>query len=415
MINEVNNQIMEPNQYYQQQKTYLLKNTVNNNNNNDDNNNNNYFSASANDSNYQPINNNNNIEEEKEIFRPNTYTENFRQLEISDNGNNNNNNKNYDNNYIDNYDDNDMEEDTEKEAVEFIQLQHENIKKLKKELNIKNEIINEYKEKFNKLNLKTKDDEENIILCKNLRKQIEILSKEKEELKLELYSKDKLIKELKIDLNDLSKKFNKFNSNILSQSEEKNDKVNQLLQLIKEYSAQLKKNEEKMKIYENEFLKINQNLTNEMKEKQRVKILYDDKLAEEKKWISQINSDIQILCEWMKNYMGMYLDGSVQIQDVPLFTPSVSTENVLTFNRFNFNLLRQTISDVRNKIFNKQSKYENIIQQDKKEQIELINKIESQNKNIASLNNDIISLKEEIAHKNVEIEKMDKKINDLIS
>ena len=170
-----------------------------------------------------------------------------------------------------------------------------------------------------------------------------------------------------------------------------------------------------MKIYENEFLKINQNLTNEMKEKQRLKILYDDKLAEEKKWISQINSDIQILCEWMKNYMGMYLDGSVEIQDVPLFTPPVSTENVLTFNKFNFNLLRQTISDVRNKIFNKQSKYENIIQQDKKEQIELINKIESQNKNIASLNNDIISLKEEIAHKNVEIEEMRKKINDLMT
>ena len=119
-----------------------------------------------------------------------------------------------------------------KKRWSFIQLQHEKIKKLKKELKIKDEIINEYKEKFNKLNLKNKDDEEKIILCKNLRKQIEILSKEKEELKLELYSKDKLIKELKIDLNDLSKKFNRFNSNILSQSEEKNDKVNQLLQLI---------------------------------------------------------------------------------------------------------------------------------------------------------------------------------------
>ena len=403
MINEVNNQIMEPNPYFHQQKAYLLQNTVNTNNNN-----NNYcFSASANDYNYQPINNNN-IEEEKESFRPKTYTENFKKFEISDNNN-------YNSNFDDDYDENNMEEDTEKEAVEFIQLQHEKIKKLKKELKIKDEIINEYKEKFNKLNLKNKDDEEKIILCKNLRKQIEILSKEKEELKLELYSKDKLIKELKIDLNDLSKKFNKFNNNILSQSEEKNDKVNQLLQLIKEYSSQLKKNEEKIKIYETEFLKINQNLTNEMKEKQKLKILYDDKLAEEKKWISQINADIQILCEWMKNYIGIYLDNSVEIQDVPLFTPPVNTENVLTFNKFNFNLLRQTISDVRNKIFNKQSKYENIIQQDKKEQIELINKIESQNKNIASLNNDIISLKEEIAHKNVEIEEMSKKINDLMT
>jgi chromosome segregation ATPase len=403
MINEVNNQIMEPNPYFHQQKSYLLQNTVNNNNNN-----NNYcFSASANDYNFQPINNNN-IEEEKESFRPKTYTENFKKFEISDNNN-------YNSNFDDNYDENNMEEDTEKEAVEFIQLQHEKIKKLKKELKIKDEIINEYKEKFNKLNLKNKDDEEKIILCKNLRKQIEILSKEKEELKLELYSKDKLIKELKIDLNDLSKKFNKFNSNILSQSEEKNDKVNQLLQLIKEYSSQLKKNEEKIKIYETEFLKINQNLTNEMKEKQKIKILYDDKLAEEKKWISQINADIQILCEWMKNYIGIYLDNSVEIQDVPLFTPPINTENVLTFNKFNFNLLRQTISDVRNNIFNKQSKYENIIQQDKKEQIELINKIESQNKNIASLNNDIISLKEEIANKNVEIEEMRKKINDLMT
>jgi chromosome segregation ATPase len=308
-----------------------------------------------------------------------------------------------------------MEEEKKKEAVEFNQIKKEKIKKIKKELKIKDEIINEYKEKFNKLNLKNKDDEEKIILCKNLRKQIEILSKEKEELKLELYSKDKLIKELKIDLNDLSKKFNKFNSNILSQSEEKNDKVNQLLQLIKEYSSQLKKNEEKIKIYETEFLKINQNLTNEMKEKQKLKILYDEKLAEEKKWISQINADIQILCEWMKNYIGIYLDNSVEIQDVPLFTPPINTENVLTFNKFNFKLLRQTISDVRNNIFNKQSKYENIIQQDKKEQIELINKIESQNKNIASLNNDIISLKEEIAHKNVEIEEMRKKINDLMT
>jgi chromosome segregation ATPase len=403
MINEVNNQIMEPNPYCHQQKSYLLQNTVNNNNNN-----NNYcFSASANDYNFQPINNNN-IEEEKESFRPKTCTENFKKFEISDNNN-------YNSNFDDDYDENNMEEDTEKEAVEFIQLQHEKIKKLKKELKIKDEIINEYKEKFNKLNLKNKDDEEKIILCKNLRKQIEILSKEKEELKLELYSKDKLIKELKIDLNDLSKKFNKFNSNILSQSEEKNDKVNQLLQLIKEYSSQLKENEEKIKIYETEFLKINQNLTNEMKEKQKLKILYDDKLAEEKKWISQINADIQILCEWMKNYIGIYLDNSVEIQDVPLFTPPINTENVLTFNKFNFNLLRQTISDVRNNIFNKQSKYENIIQQDKKEQIELINKIESQNKNIASLNNDIISLKEEISHKNVEFEEMRKKINDLMT
>jgi len=308
-----------------------------------------------------------------------------------------------------------MEEDTEKEAVEFIQLQHQKIKKLKNELKIKNDLIDEYKEKFSKLNLRNRDDNENTILCKNLRQQIEILSKEKEELKLELYSKDKLIKELKIDLKDLSKKFNKINSNITSQSEEKNEKVSQLLQLIKEYSSQLKKNEEKIKLYENEFYKINQNLTNEMKEKQKYKLLYDDKIEEDKSWINQINTDIQLLCEWMNNYMVAYFDSSVEIPDIPLFSPPINSENLITFNKFNLNLLRQTISEVRNKIYNKLSKYENIIQQDKKEQIELLNKIDSQNKNIALLNKDISNLKDEIIRKKIEIDEMNHKFNIIIN
>ena len=186
-----------------------------------------------------------------------------------------------------------------------------------------------------------------------------------------------------------------------SQSEEKNEKVNQLLQLIKEYSNQLKKNEEKIKLYENEFNKLSQNLTNEMKEKQKYKLLYDDKIVEDKNWINQLNTDIQLLCEWMNNYMVVYFDNSVEIPDIPLFSPPINSENLITFNKFNLNLLRQTISEVRNKIYNKQSKYENIIQQDKKEQIELLNKIDSQNKNIAFLNKDISNLKDEIIVKKV--------------
>ena len=391
-MNEFNNQIIGQNN--QNQKTYELQNVINNNNINNE-------LSSSNEYMYH-TQNNIKLEEEKELFRQKTYTNKFR--------NNFDNSNNYNNEEME-----ELEEDTEQEAVEFIKLQHQKIKKLKKELNIKDDIIKDYKEKLNKINLKNKDELENQILCNNLRQQIDIVTKEKEELKLELYSKDKLIKELKIDLNDLSKKFNKFNNNILSQSEEKNDKVNQLLQLLKEYSSQLKKNEEKIKIYENEFNKINQNLTNEMKEKQKLKLLYEDKINEEKNWISQINMDIQLLCEWMNNYMGIYFDKMVEIPDIPLFTPPVNSENVNTFNRFKFNLLRQTIIDVRNKIYNKQSKYENIIQQDKKEQIDLLNKIESQNKNIASLNNDIIALKEEIVQKKVEIEEMNNKFNNLIS
>ena len=387
-----NNQILEPNQYLQNQKTYEL------------NNDNNSFNSNIE---AYPLNNNNfktqniKLEEEKQFFEPKTFKNNFNNLELSS--------------YNNEEEIEEVEEDTEKEAVEFIQLQHKKIKNLKKELKKRDEMINDLKIKINKINLKNKDEQENKILCNNLKQQVEILAKEKDDLKLELYSKDKIIRELKIDLNDISQKFNIYNNNILNQSEEKNDKVNQLLQLLKEYSSQLKKNEEKFKIYENEINKLNQNLTNEMKAKQKILLLYEDKLEEDKNWISKINTDIQLLCEWMNNYMGTYLDSKYEIPNMPLFTPPINTENITTFNRFNFDLLRQTINEVKNKIYNKQSKYENIIEQDKKEQIELLNKIESQNKNIALLNNDIILFKEEIAKKNVEIEEMNNKINNLMS
>ena len=329
MMNELNNAIIEPNQNLQIRKTYELKNDIHDNNDTKE-------LSSYNDFNYQ--NQNIRLKDEKELFKPKVY--------------NNNNISNYE--IINNEEVEEMEEDTEKEAVEFIQLQHQKIKKLNNELKLKNELIKDYE----KINLKNKDDKEKKVLYDNLRQQIEILLKEKDELKLEVYSKDKQIKELKIDLNDLSKKFNKFNNNKLSQSEDKrNDKINQLLQLVKEYSSQLKKNEEKIKIYEIEFNKLNQNLTNEIKEKQKIKLLYEDKLDEDKNWISQINTDLQLLCDWMNNYIGIYFDSTVEIPDIPLFTPPLNSENINTFNRFNFNLLRKTIYELRNNIYKKQSKY----------------------------------------------------------
>ena len=306
------------------------------------------------------------------------------------------------------------EEDTEREAVEFIQLQHQKIKKLKKELEEKDEIINEYKLKFNKLNFRSKDEKENMILNNNLRQQIEILTKEKEELKLEIYSKDKLIKELKSDLNELSKKFNKFNNNILSQTEEKSDKVNQLLQLIKEYSSQLKNKDEKMKVYENEIYKLNQNLTKEMKENQKTKIIFDNKINEDNNWICQINQDIKLICNWINNYLGIFFEENIDIQEIPKFTQYINSENLNNYNKINLNLIRQTITEARNKIYDKQNKYENTIKMDKKEQIELLSKIDNQNKNINGLNNDIINLKEELNKKKIEFEELNNKFNSLI-
>ena len=307
-----------------------------------------------------------------------------------------------------------LDEDTEREAVEFIQLQHQKIKKLQKELEEKNEIINDYKKKFSRLNFRNKDEKENLLLNKNLRQQIEIINKEKEELKLELYSKEKIIKELKSDLNELSKKFNRYNNNISPSSETKDEKVNQLLQLIKEYSFQLKNNEEKIKIYENENIKLNQNLTQEMKEKQKLKLLYENKINDDKNWIGQINQDIQLLCDWINNYLGTFFQENIEIQEIPKFTPYIDSENINNYNKINLNLLRQTIIEARNKIYDKQNKYENTIKMDKKEQIELLCKIENQNKNISALNNDIISLKEELSNKKLEIEELNNKFNNLM-
>ena len=307
-----------------------------------------------------------------------------------------------------------LDEDTEREAVEFIQLQHQKIKKLQKELEEKNEIINDYKKKFSRLNFRNKDEKENLLLNKNLRQQIEIINKEKEELKLELYSKEKIIKELKSDLNELSKKFNRYNNNISPSSETKDEKVNQLLQLIKEYSFQLKNNEEKIKIYENENIKLNQSLTQEMKEKQKLKLLYENKINDDKNWIGQINQDIQLLCDWINNYLGTFFQENIEIQDIPKFTPYIDSENINNYNKINLNLLRQTIIEARNKIYDKQNKYENTIKMDKKEQIELLCKIENQNKNISALNNDIISLKEELSNKKLEIEELNNKFNNLM-
>ena len=321
---------------------------------------------------------------------------------------------NQENSYISNEDVELFDEETEREAVEFIQLQHQKIKKLKKELEEKNEIINEYKEKFSRLNYRNKDEKENYILNKNLRQQIEILNKEKEELKLELYSKDKLIKELKSDLNELSKKFTKYNNNVLSQTEEKSEKVNQLMQIIKENSSQIKFKDEKIKLYENEINQLNQNLTQEMKEKQKLKILYDNKITEDNNWINQINQDIKLLCDWIINYLGAFFQENIEIQEVPKFTQYINSENLNNYNKINLNLLRQTITETRNKIYDKQNKYENTIKMDKKEQIELLNKIETQDKNISILNNEIICLKEELAKKKLEIDEMNNKFNNLI-
>ena len=201
---------------------------------------------------------------------------------------------------------------------------------------------------------------------------------------------------------------------MISQTEEKSEKVKQLMQIIKENSSQMKSKEEKIKLYENEINQLNQNLTKEMKENQKIKILYENKITEDNNWINQINQDIKLICDWINNYLGAFFQENIEIQEVPKFTQYINSENLNNYNKINLNLLRQTITETRNKIYDKQNKYENTIKMDKKEQIELLNQIETKDKNISMLNNDIINLKEELAKKKFEIDEMNNKFNNLI-
>ena len=151
-----------------------------------------------------------------------------------------------------------------------------------------------------------------------------------------------------------------------------------------------------------------------MKENRKIKILYENKITEDNNWINQINQDIKLLCDWIINYLGAFFQENIEIQEVPKFTQYINSENLNNYNKINLNLLRQTITETRNKIYDKQNKYENTIKMDKKEQIELLNQIETKDKNISMLNNDIINLKEELAKKKFEIDEMNNKFNNLI-
>ena len=108
------NKNIEPNIFSKNQKTYeLINDDINDNNLNNIN-----ISPSHN---YNMQTPNNKIEEKKENYSPNIYNQNFKTFEISNNNNNNEDNE-------ENEENEEIEEDTEKEAVEFIQLQHQKIK-----------------------------------------------------------------------------------------------------------------------------------------------------------------------------------------------------------------------------------------------------------------------------------------------
>ena len=306
----------------------------------------------------------------------------------------------------------DDETDLEREAAILLNKQYEHIKKLKDELNMKNNEIIDLNNVIEKLNYQLQESCDNNKIIRDLKNEIAILNSEKNNLKLELSSKEKLIYELKTDLNSLSKKFTDLNQNLNSFSDiETNEKINNLISQNKKYLREIKLNEEKILSYEREMNKLNKNLKNEMRQKQKMEILFTEKAKEENNWISQINQDINLICQWINNYLGAYFDKNIEIPDVPHITNRISSEGVLTYEKFNFEKLRKEIFDARKKIWERQVGYEETVENLKKEQIDFIDKINKLNKDIAKVNNENILLKEELNKRNINLDILQNQLN----
>ena len=301
----------------------------------------------------------------------------------------------------------DDETDLEREAAILLNKQYEHIKKLKEELNMKNNEIMDLNNVIEKLNYQLQENSDNNKIIRDLKNQINILNSEKNNFQIELNSKEQLIYELKTDLNSLSKKFTDLNKNLNSFSDiETNEKINNLISQNKKYFRELKLNEEKILSYEREINKLNKSLKNEMRQKQKMEILYSEKAKEENNWISQVNQDIDLICQWINNYLGAYFDKNIEIPDVPYITTRISSEGVVTYEKFNFEKLRKEIFDARKKIWERQVGYEETVENLKKEQIDFIDKINKLNKDIAKINNENISLKEELNKRNINLDEL---------
>ena len=148
-----------------------------------------------------------------------------------------------------------------------------------------------------------------------------------------------------------------------------------------------------------------------MRLKQKYEILYNEKTKEEKKWITQVNQDINLLCQWLVNYMGVYFDKNIEIPEIPKISEPISSENVLLYNKFDFEKLRKQIFDSRQKVWEKQNGYETNIENLKKEQIDFIDKINKLNKDINGLNNENLTLKEELNKRNINLDILQSHLN----
>lgn len=300
-----------------------------------------------------------------------------------------------------NYFDEEIDE-TEREAIELLKSQHEQIKNLKGLLENKDNMINVYKEKTNALAEKLKYFQDNFESAEKMKNQFNSLLEEKEHLRSALYQKEKLTEELQNEFNDINNKFKILNDQILHQ-EDSNSKVSQLVELVKQYSKELTEITHKNKLYESELNNLNKQMSDIMKENQSLNIDKKNFDMEFNDFCISTNKNINLLCQWIDNYLGVYYDKKIEIPDIPI----LSNFN----NKISFDILRQKIYSIRNKIYEQQLNSETAIQKYKQEQIDLLTKIEKLNKEISFIKNQNLEMKEGMTKFNISYEQLNDKLN----
>ena len=272
---------------------------------------------------------------------------------------------------------------TEQEAIDLLKSQYEQIQQLKYQNETKDKTIKTLKNQVKMLNEKVKYFEDNFNNCEQIKAQYDSLIQDKEHLRCKLYEKEKLTTELQNEFNEISKGFQNLNTKFLSQ-EDASSKVNQLVELVRQYSKELNEATHKNKLYENELMKINREYSDLCKRVQKMEIENKHNENELTSNIDGINKNINLLCQWIENYLGVYFNEKIEIPDIPQF-----------YNKtLNFETLREIIFKTRFKIYQQQNIYEQQIQKLHNEQFDLIDKIDKLNKQIVYIKTENSKLRE---------------------
>ncbi len=113
-----------------------------------------------------------------------------------------------------------------------------------------------------------------------------------------------MIEELKEEINNISIKFTEINTNLQTQSNN-NEKMNQLIEIINQYSKELKNSEEKLQIYNSQVENLNNELANLMLQNQKLLLENGNFANFYDKFVGKLNQHFSLMTQWMENYMGI--------------------------------------------------------------------------------------------------------------